>query len=489
MAQHNQRLLLTLITVWILSPGLVGAQAEVYNDIVIRGGRVMEPETGFDAVANVGIRDGLIHEISTDPLQGNRVIEARGMVVAPGFIDVLTSVAAAQLPGARYKVTDGVTTVLSMHGGPVDVAGLYDRMAQEGALIHYGTTVGHGSARAEVGLRSGDEAERAQVATLEQVERIVELARHGILAGAIGIGFGIQYVPSTSENEVFELFQLAARYGVSCHLHIRFLGPQRPTNSVKAIQEVIATAAATGASAHIAHVNSTSPQDIDLVMRLLDGARAHGVDITADAYPWGAGSTRLESAVFDEGFKQRMAIDYKDIEMVKTGERLTEETFRRYRTDDQRDGVIIHFIPDSTLVRAFSSPLTMVGSDGSIDADGRGHPRGAGTYARFFRRFVREEGHLTLMEAIRKTSYLAALRLQQAAPAMRRKGRLNSGADADIVVFDSDQIRERATYAEPAQTSEGIAYVLVNGVPVVDDGRLVEGVKPGRAIRGAPIER
>ena len=131
----------------------------------------------------------------------------------------------------------------------------------------------------------------------------------------------------------------------------------------------------------------------------------------------------------------------------------------------------------------------MVGSDGSIDADGRGHPRGAGTYARFIRRFVREEGHLTLMEAIRKTSYLAALRLQQAAPAMRRKGRLNPGADADIVVFDLDQIRERATYAEPAQTSEGIAYVLVKGVPVVDDGRLVEGVKPGRAIRGAPIER
>ena len=334
MTQRKQRSLLTLITVWILLPGLVVAQAEVHNDIVIRGGRVMDPETGFDAVANVGIRDGLIHEISTDPLQGNRVIEARGMVVAPGFIDVLTSVAAAQLPGARYKVTDGVTTVHSMHGGPVDVAGLYERMAQEGALINYGTTVGHMSARAEVGLRFGDKAERAQVATLEQVERIVELARRGILAGAIGIGFGIQYVPSTSENEVFELFQLAARYGVSCHLHIRFLGPQRPTNSVKAIQEVIATAAATGASAHIAHVNSTSPQDIDLVMKLLDGARAHGVDITADAYPWGAGSTGLESAVFDEGFKQRMAIDYKDIEMVKTGERLTEETFRRYRTDD-----------------------------------------------------------------------------------------------------------------------------------------------------------
>ena len=210
------------------------------------------------------------------------------------------------------------------------------------------------------------------------------------------------------------------------------------------------------------------------------------VDVSADAYPWEAGSTGLESSVFDDGFRERMAIDFDDIEMVSTGERLTEDSFHRYRTDDKRDGVIVHFIPTETLRKALGSPIVMVASDGTINAQGRGHPRGAGTYARFVRQYVREWGDLTLVEAMRKTSYLAAVQLEQAAPAMRRKGRLNVGADADIVVFDLLAIRERATYTEPAQISEGIPFVLVNGVVVVDDGELVEGVFPGRPIRGAP---
>jgi dihydroorotase-like cyclic amidohydrolase len=306
------------------------------------------------------------------------------------------------------------------------------------------------------------------------------------LGGALGIGFGIQYVPSTTEEEVFRLFELGAQYGVPSHLHIRYLGPQRPINSVKAIHEVIATAAATGASAHVAHVNSTSPRDIDLVLDLLEGAAAHGVDVSADAYPWEAGSTGLESSVFDPGFRERMSIGYDDIELVSTGERLTEETFHRYRSDDNRDGVIVHFIPTETLRKALTSPIVMVASDGAISPEGRGHPRGAGTYARFLRQYVREWGDLSLVEAMRKTSYMAAVQLQQASPAMRRKGRLSAGADADIVVFDLAIVRERATYLEPAQTSVGIEHVWVNGVRVVRGGELVEGVAPGRAIRGAP---
>jgi dihydroorotase len=411
---------------------------------VIRGGRVIDPETGFDGIANVGIRGGRIADVSAESLVGDRIIEASGLVVAPGFIDPLTSVGAALLPSARYKVTDGVTTVLALHGGPVQVDSLYARFED------------------------------------------IELARRGIMEGALGIGFGLQYVPSTSEDEVFRLFELGARYGVPSHLHIRYLGPQRPINSVKAIHEVIATAAATGASAHIAHVNSTSPRDIDLVLRLLEGAAANGVDVSADAYPWEAGSTGLESSVFDDGFRERMAIDFDDIELVSTGERLTEESFHLYRTDGKRDGVIVHFIPTETLRKALGSPIVMVASDGAINEQGRGHPRGAGTYARFVRQYVREWGDLTLVEAMRKTSYMAAVQLEQAAPVMRRKGRLNVGADADIVVFDLSSIRERATYTEPAQTSEGIQFVLVNGVVVVDDGELVEGVFPGRPIRGAP---
>lgn len=479
-----------LVAVAALLPALAAAspaaaQDPVSYDLVIAGGRVVDPETGFDRVANVGIRNGRVDAVTSETLAAERTIDASGLVVAPGFIDPLTSMDAARLPGARYKVTDGVTTVLALHGGPVDVADAYARMGAEGALLNYGTNVGHGALRSSVGLTSEDEESRAVPATPEQVEAIVEGARRGILDGALGIGFGLQYVPSTGEEEVFRLFELAASYGVPAHLHIRYLGPRRPENSVKAVQEVIATAAATGASAQVVHVNSTSPRDIDLVLDLLEGAAAHGVDVSADAYPWEAGSTGLESSVFDEGFRERMGIDYGDIELVSTGERLTEESFHRYRSDGERDGVIIHFIPTETIRKALNSPLVMVSSDGAISAEGRGHPRGAGTYARFLRRFVREWGDLSLLEAVRKTSYLAAVQMEKGSPAMRRKGRLNPGSDADIVVFDLEEIAERSTYTEPARTSVGVRWVLVNGVPVVEDGRLREDVRPGRPIRGA----
>jgi N-acyl-D-aspartate/D-glutamate deacylase len=484
--RHNLFLLLALGLLSPLPDGALLAQTGGPYDLVIRGGRVIDPETGFDGVANVGVRNGRIVAVTTDGLDAPRVVDATGMVVAPGFIDPLTQVSAARMPSALYKVTDGVTTVLGLHGGPVDVGAAYAEMEAEGALLNYGTNVGHGALRAAVGLASSDEEARAVPATPAQIERIVELARRGIADGALGIGFGLQYVPSTGEDEVFRLFQVAARYGVPTHLHIRYLGPQRPVNSVKAVHEVIATAAATGASAQIVHVNSTSPRDIDLVLELIEGAAANGVDVSADAYPWEAGSTALESSVFDAGFRERMSIDYGDIELVTNGERLSEETFHRYRNDEKRDGVIVHFIPTETLRKALTSPVVMVGSDGSINAEGRGHPRGAGTYARFVRQYVREWGDLSLVEAMRKTSYLAAVQLQQASPAFRRKGRLSVGADADIVVFDLETIAERATYLEPAQTSVGVWHVLVNGVTVLESGEVVEDVKPGRALRGAP---
>ncbi len=468
-------LLLALLPV-LLPPAL---EAQEPYDLVIRGGRVMDPASGFDAVANVGIRGSRVAVVTTDPVQGRRTIDAAGQVVAPGFIDILSG--GFSLEGHRYKATDGVTTILAMHGGPVDVAAWYDEREREGAMIHYGTTVGHAALRGAVGIE-----DREAAATPEQLAEMVRLARVAIQDGAVGIGFGVQYVPGASEDEVLELFRVAAEMGVPCHLHTRFLGPVPPTNSVKGIQEVIADAAATGARVQIAHINSVAGREMTTALKLVEGARAHGVDIMADAYPWTAGSTALESAVFDPGWQERMAISYGDIELTRTGERLTEETFREYREDDERStSVVIHFVPKEGNDLAFASPVVMVGSDGGI-RDGRGHPRGAGTYGKFLREYVREEGRVGLMEAIRKMSTLPAERLSEAAPVMRRKGRLSAGADADIVVFDPARVRERATYAEPAQFSEGFTHVLVLGVPVVTDGRLVEAARPGRPIRGAP---
>lgn len=449
-------------------------------DIVILGGRVMDPASGFDAVANVGIVGDRIAAVTKDEISGRRKIDARGQVVAPGFIDILSAEAGFDLEGNRYKVTDGVTSILWMHGGPADVGKWYETRARQGALVNYGVTVGHVTLREAVGV-----SDRNAAASPTQLQQMLAMARKSIYDGAVGIGFGVEYVPGASADEIIGLFQLAADMGVPCHLHIRFLGAVPPSNSIKGIQEVIAAAAATGARAQIAHINSSTGREIATALRLIEGARAHGVDIMADAYPWTAGSTRLESAVFDPGWQLRMSASYEDIELVKTGERLTETSFRKYREDGELTPVIAHFIPQQTNDLAFRSPLVMLSSDGGIH-DGKGHPRGAGTYAKFLREYVRERQQISLMEALRKMSTLPAQRLAAAAPVMRRKGRLSEGADADIVVFDPQRVRENATYAEPAQYSEGFSFVLVRGVPVVDQGRLSDTANPGRPILGAP---
>ncbi len=324
---------------------------------------------------------------------------------------------------------------------------------------------------------------RYAAATDEQLTVMLQLARQGLNGGAVGIGFGVQYVPGASREEVLRLFELCAEFDVPCHLHVRYLGPHPGDNSsLAAIEEVIAAAAVTGASAQIVHIGSVAGRKIETALWMLEGAQARGIDVMADVYPYTAVSTGLSSTVFDEGWQERMGgISYGDIELTRTGERLTAETFASYRAE-RTHSVIVHFIPEESVRRALAHPLVMVASDGVIRG-GRGHPRGAGTFSRVLGRYVREQAVLSLPEAIRKMTIMPARRLEQSVPAMIRKGRLNPGADADVVVFDPATVADRATYREPAQHSAGIRYVLVNGQIVVEDGKLNPDVQPGRPVR------
>ncbi len=172
------------------------------------------------------------------------------------------------------------------------------------------------------------------------------------------------------------------------------------------------------------------------------------------------------------------------MQWAATGERLTEATFARYRK--QGGLVVIHMIPEDSVRAALAHPGVMVGSDGVPLTNGGGHPRGVGTYARVLGRYVREERVLDLMTALRKISLMVAQRLEPFVPAMRNKGRLVVGADADVTVFDAARVIDRATYEKPAQFSEGIRHVMVGGAFVVRDEQLVPGVAPGRAIRRQP---
>ena len=446
-------------------------------DVAILQGRVMDPESGTDAVLNVGVRGTKIVEITDQPLEATQVIDAQGMVVAPGFIDILARLRPEE-ENQLYKLMDGFTAVVSMHGGRVDLDSYFEAFQQAGSYVHYGTTVGHGDMRDHLGL-----TDPFQAASREQIRQMQDLAREAFDQGAVGIGFGINYVPGASYEEVLALFEVCAEKGVPGHVHSRYKGSVFPNTFVSSMQELIAAAAITGAQVQMVHIASSAIGSMEATLRMAEGARKNGIDIMMDVYPYLANNTGLSSALYDPGWQERFGgISYEDIQLVETGERLTEETFEYYRKRGAR--VITHFIPEEELILALRHPLVMVASDGII-RNGKGHPRGAGTLARVLGLYVRQKKILTLMEALRKMTLLPAQRLEKAVPDMRAKGRLRVGADADIVIFDPDKIIDRATYENPAQYSEGIHYVLVNGRVSVEDGKVVPGAKAGRRITSA----
>ena len=455
-------------------------------DLVLKGGRVIDPESRLEAQQNVGIRDGRIAALTASPLQGREEIDVAGLVVAPGLIDLHSH--GQDDENYRYKARDGVTTALEMEVGTNDVAGWYAE--REGrSIINFGVTVGHVPVRMKVFEDTGSWLPRDRAiltrATPAQNGEIEALIQRGLDEGALGIGFGIAYVPGTRRAEILDLFQLAAEEGVACFTHVRSHGAVEPGSALEAMQEVIADAAATGASLHIVHVTSTGLVQTPDCIRLIDGARRRGIDVTTEAYPYTAAMTGIETAIFDDGWQEKLGVTYQDLQWVATGERLTAESFARYR---QQGGlVVIHSIPEQIAATAVRHPEIMIASDGLLTA-GKGHPRGAGSYARVLGHYVREQKAISLMEALRKMSYLPAARLEKAVPMMGRKGRVRVGADADLIVFDPERVIDRATFEEPSRYSEGIRHVLVNGQPVVRDEALVDGVKPGRGVR-RPMER
>ena len=456
-------------------------------DVVIANGRVMDPESGLDAVRHIGIRGGRIDAISARPLSGKTVIEAKGKVVAPGFIDLH---AHGQTNEANeYQMHDGVTTALELEVGVASVEA-YLHAREKKALINYGATASHGITRTTVMPKfAALEAEARKTVLgwnelmspgryepLTNPEEMTKLAaglERGLREGGLGIGMAHQYYPAASREEIFRVFEMAARWKVPIFTHVRSMG-------VDAMQEVIANAAATGASLHIVHVNSMSLSALPLVLEMIGAARKRGLDISTEAYPYTAASTHLESTIFDDGWQKRLSIGYGDVQWEKTGERLTAETFGPYRK--QGGVVIMHLMKPEWIARAMASPFVMVASDGMPYAPGA-HPRSAGTFSRVLGRYVREQKVLTLMEGLAKMTIQPARRLEAVSPAMKRKGRLKVGADADITVFDPAEVIDTATF-EKLSFSKGIEHVLVNGIAVVRAGQTVAGAMPGQPVLG-----
>jgi dihydroorotase len=446
--------------------------------MALLGGHVIDPESGRSGIANVCIRMGRIASVEDLVPSARQRMDVSGLVVAPGFIDL--HVHGQDALSYTYRARDGVTTALDLEAGTRDV-GAFLAERESRAPIHYGVSAGHMAAR--VFVKHGVEASLESLAAVgnewaqapaseEELARILASLAAGLDAGALGIGVGLAYTPGADDREVRAVFQLAADRGAPVFVHV---AQQQHPDDTTPVERVLGHARATGAALHIVHITSSSLAAIADNLAAIDAARSNGVDVTTELYPYTASSTHIQAAVFDEGWREKRGVDYDDLQWVATGERLSEESFLRYR--EQGGNVILHLMKPGWVRVAMAHPGVMVASD-ALPMEPGAHPRGAGTHARVLGRYVRDEAVLTLEDAVARMTLLPALRLEAFAPAMKRKGRLQPGADADITIFDPQGVRDLASFEDSLQFSRGIPHVLVGGAFVVRDDRWV-GARPG----------
>jgi hypothetical protein len=454
-------------------------------DLVIANGRVIDPESGLDDVRHVGIRGDRLAAISADPLRGRDTIEARGLVVSPGFIDLHRH--AHGDASYRFAARDGVTSAFELEIGTPDVDRWY-RLMGPARLVNFGVAAGHIGARMHV---LGDRGFLLPTgpgrggASKAQIEEILGLVESGLRAGGVAVGVGVAYTPGVTPEELAGVFRLASTHGSFVFAH---LGGGRA-----GFATMLDLASDARTSLHIAHINSTAGDEVDAALRLVSDARARGLDVTTEVYPYTAGATLIQSALYD-GWEKWSDERFARLQWAATGERLTRETFAKYRA--QGGSVISHGNSEESLRIGIADPLPMFASDAGRDLDDNPtHPRATGTFARILGYYVREQKVLSLTDALRRMTIEPARRLEPRMPEMRDRGRIRTGAYADITIFDPAAIIDRSTYTNAAVPSEGIVHVIVNGVPVVRDGSIadrgeLQGVRvlvgppmPGRPIR------
>jgi hypothetical protein len=470
------------------------AQTNIVYDIVLAGGRVLDPETNLDTIKNVGVLNNRIAQISSTPLKGKEIINVSGLVVAPGFIDL--HVHGRSNAEQEYQLHDGVTTALELEWGIEFLSQWYGSRKSK-ALINYGASVCWPFERFKAlekykqgvqdlyqsAVKGDSKLENlfntigpsyADVLTPDEINKTLANIRASLSEGGVGIGVPIGYLPKTRPEEMFRVYQLAGELNTLVFSHVR-------EPNIISIEEVIADAMLAHAPLHVVHVNSMAMGQIQLALEMIKAANDRGFDISTELYPYTAGSTLLQSAIFNEGWQEKLGISYGDLQWVATGERLTKETFEMYRKSG--GAVILHSMKPEWIKAGIAATGVMIASDG-MPYSPLAHPRTAGTFSRVLGKYVREDKVISLSDAVARMTLLPARRLENISPMMRFKGRIQTGADADITVFNPNTIIDNATFEKGLAFSQGIEYVIVNGSLVLKNEKTVPSVFPGQPVYG-----
>lgn len=490
-------------------------------DLAITGGRVIDPESELDAVRNVGIRGGTIVAVTEQAIQGNETIDATGHVVAPGFIDMHHH--NTDVPfGQKLALRDGVTTPMELEAGvyPVDAwyAGLEGK-----SQTNYGASVGSIGAREHVfnpKLKTkyagdwvydliGAPVETGftmkwstQVPTPEEIEQIEGLLEKGLQQGSVGIGHCPGYmVDGCTQAESLICQKLAGKYGQAVYLHGRYSSQMPPASGLLGFLEMMAPQEVYGGGLVIQHMTAQSLADTPAALELIDNARANGIQVLAEIYPYNfGGSIVAADYLHPDNYQKNMGRDYKDIIETATVTPLTKERYEELIKTVPSTSIMFYNATEETVYQALAHPNTVLGSDafpytvrdsGATATDWdtpydavNGHPRGAGAHARMLRLVREKKIDIPLTLGISKMTYMIARFLEEnGVEQMSRKGRIQVGADADITIFNPDTVIDNSTMKDGGLPSTGIPFVIVNGTVVVSDSKVLQGVYPGKAIR------
>ncbi|MCV9386287.1 amidohydrolase family protein [Reichenbachiella ulvae] len=501
------------------------ASTDTEFDIVILNGRVMDPETNFDGLRNVGVLDGKIALITEESISGKETIDATGQVVAPGFIDFHNHIANTPF-GQRIALRDGVTTPLEMEAGgyPID---MWYKQLEGRSQTNYGATVSTAGIREKVAhpdyntnsgsfvmditnadTESNPDLQFATLlATPEQLEEMRQMFIEGVEQGGLGIGGLPGYMTNgTKSEETIMWQQVAGKYGLAVYIHGRFSSQMPPTSGILGTQEFLASLGIYGGGLYVHHVHQQTLDLTPAVLDLIEDAQNKGMKVLAEIYPYYQGQTIVSADYLKpETYVRNMGRDYGDLLEISNMNPLTKERYEEMVNTTPQAQVIFGGISEKGMLSALADPRTVVGSDAPplvIPETGKsamdfdvpfesvsGHPRAAGTHAKVLK-LVREKELMPLMLAISKMTLMQANWLEEnGAKVMSQKGRLQVGKDADITIFNPETVTDNSTFKQGALPSTGIPYVVVNGTVVVKDSKVLEGVYPGKAIKNDLVKQ